>query len=103
MDAYIYRASLYCTDCAEDIQALLTIDEGCDDSDTYPQGPYPNGGGEADFPQHCDNCGVHLENPLTNDGYTYVREAVATAQEQTVPATTAYHTGVWEQFYQIGG
>jgi hypothetical protein len=39
-----------------------------------PKGPYSNGGGEADTPQHCDGCGVFIENPLTGDGCRYVNE-----------------------------
>jgi hypothetical protein len=44
------------------------------DSDSYPQGPYSNGGGEADCPRHCDVCGIFLENPLTGEGIRYVSE-----------------------------
>jgi len=35
-----------------------------DDCDEYPVGPYPEGGGEADYPRHCDHCGLFLRNPL---------------------------------------
>src|SRR5215467_8720050 len=38
------------------------------------EGPYPDDGREADTPQHCDTCGVFLENPLTTEGYRYVNE-----------------------------
>jgi hypothetical protein len=38
------------------------------DSDDLPKGPYADGGGEADTPQHCDDCRRFLENPLTGDG-----------------------------------
>jgi len=48
-----------------------------DDSDLYPIGPYPYGGGESDVPQHCDHCGAFLENPLTQDGLEYVQSALA--------------------------
>lgn len=61
MDAYVANAALYCADCAE---------PGDD-------GPHPNGGGDADCPQHCDACHVHLENPLTADGIEYVAERIA--------------------------
>lgn len=61
MDAYVFQAALYCEDCAPD------------DAD----GPYSEGGGEADCPQHCDSCHVFLKNPLTEDGTVYVQEAVA--------------------------
>lgn len=49
-------------------------DESSYDSDEWPKGPYPDGGGEADTPQHCAGCHEFLENPLTSDGYEYVRE-----------------------------
>ena len=78
MDVYVYQAELLCADCAEEIIRYLRAsgvrDEG--DSDTFPQGPYPDGGGEADTPQHCGYCGTFLENPLTFDGIEYVREAL---------------------------
>ncbi|KKK96517.1 hypothetical protein LCGC14_2661970 [marine sediment metagenome] len=99
MNVYIYAADLYCEDCGDDIRATLLRD-GCDfnsddettyDSNDFPKGPYPDGGGESDCPQHCgagSNCinalelpddhkiGVWLENELTIDGVSYVREAV---------------------------
>ena len=75
MDAYIFQAALLCTDCANAVFATSEAPADCrEDSDNYPQGPYSNGGGEADCPQHCDHCGLFLENPLTPDGDTYVRE-----------------------------
>lgn len=75
MDAYIFHAALYCSPCGERLQTSLR-DQGrspSEDSDAWPQGPVPNGGGEADSPQHCDNCDVFLENPLTEEGRRYVR------------------------------
>ena len=83
MNAYMYRAALYCEDCIDRIKLELkdsmpdVSDESSFDSDDYPKGPYENGGGEADGPQHCDNCMVFLENPLTAGGYDYVCESVA--------------------------
>lgn len=74
MQAYIYQAALLCWDCAWDTKAELddrnVIDTG--DSGDYPQGPYPNGGGEADSPAHCDMCGTFLGNDLTDEGRAYV-------------------------------
>lgn len=88
MEAYIYNADIYCEDCAETIKATLTgPDTG--DSDDYPQGPYPDGGGEADYPQHCGHCGEFLENSLTDNGANYVSEAVA---NNGAPE-------VWREFY----
>lgn len=87
MDAYIYQADIYCGPCATAIRMNLDLsgkgpenprDERTFDSDDYPKGPYANGGGESDAPQYCGNhnCGVFLENPLTKDGESYVRDAV---------------------------
>lgn len=63
MEVYIYEGALYCEDCARSLEGEA-------------DGPYPDGGGEADTPQHCDSCGVFLENPLTADGRSYVCKAV---------------------------
>lgn len=82
MEAYIYQAAWLCEDCANDVklknEQLRLNSDGTENenSDQYPQGPYDNGGGEADCPQHCDRCNVFLENPLTGDGYDYVAESI---------------------------
>lgn len=81
MNVYQYQAALYCEHCGEEIRQRLTAegkapanpdDERTYDSDDFPKGPYGDGGGEADCPQHCDSCDCHLENPLTGDGEVYV-------------------------------
>ena len=73
-DVYVYQADIYCADCAKFHLAYCknagVADNG--DSDTFPQGPFSNGGGESDRPQHCADCSEFLENPLTHDGYEYV-------------------------------
>jgi hypothetical protein len=100
MDAYIYSADIYCEDCGAAIRAQLTREgkapadpdnEYSYDSDEYPKGPFMDGGGEADCPQHCgagakclnalellngSRIGAFLDNPLTSEGESYVREAV---------------------------
>lgn len=81
MDAYVYQAALLCADCAQariaKIESTRPFPPGYpNDSDAYPQGPYPQGGGEADSPQHCDDCRLFLENPLTRDGMDYVSERI---------------------------
>jgi len=105
MQAYIYCADIYCEDCGEKIREDIDReglapadpdDETSYDSDEYPKGPYPDGGGEADCPQHCgsgENCinaielsdghkiGAFLENPLTSDGVKYVQEAIQNGGE----------------------
>jgi hypothetical protein len=73
------------------------------DSNDWPCGPFAEGGGESDNPQHCGSgaycvnaikvsctdgigknkkrlrykIGCWLENPLTQEGIEYVREAAA--------------------------
>jgi hypothetical protein len=74
-DAYIFQAALFCPLCVADMGFTQFQCESSEDSDAIPAGPYANGGGEADCPQHCDRCGVFLHNPLTPDGEDYVREA----------------------------
>jgi hypothetical protein len=78
MNVYIYQADIYCEDCGK---AMIAISKSStlgnrEDSNDYPQGPYADGGGEADCPQHCGGCGVFLESPLSSWGYAYVREAL---------------------------
>ena len=98
MDVYLYRAALYCTDCGESIKAHLHYaKEGMSeydyDSDDYPKGPFLDGGGEADCPNHCDACGIFLENPLTGDGAEYVMAALReNTGNQSVLAE-------WREFY----
>lgn len=115
MEAWIYQADLYCDDCARAIRARLDAaadaeeagspDDG--DSGSYPQGPYADGGGEADCPQHCGGCGVFLENPLTSEGHEYVCEAVAEAvaavlQGRREPITPDSALGQWIAYYDVG-
>lgn len=91
MQMMIYGGACYCVPCGTAIRRRLEgagapyhadSDETTYDSNDYPKGPYPDGGGEADSPQHCDSCGLHLENPLTPDGVAYVREAMIDAGER---------------------
>lgn len=106
MEVYIYQAALLCPDCGNKTRDNLNAafkENGskpgseADDSDRFPQGLYPDGGGEADAPQYCDHCGVHLENPLTADGAEYVfnalREHVETGRGDLETLKT------WADFY----
>ena len=90
--AYAYQAALYCEDCGRDLveraREAGTEDDG--DSGTFPQGPFPDGGGEADSCHFCDrgrDClgavevaghrvGCPLGNPLTSDGAEALVESV---------------------------
>jgi hypothetical protein len=77
-EAYIYKADIYCEPCGEAIRAEFRKPARLcsEDSDEYPQGPYSDGGGEADSPQHCASCGTFLANPLTEDGRKYVEDSI---------------------------
>lgn len=89
-DVFIYCADIYCSGCGSAIkrdldqcpsESMLRYgDTAKEDSNYYPQGPYADGGGEADCPQHCGACAALLRNPLTGDGESYVRAAVDDAE-----------------------
>lgn len=99
MDAYIFQAALQCEPCAMETRSTLTAlhnygpDDWPLDSGDWPQGPYPNGGGESDGPEHCDRCGLFLENPLTSDGEAHVKEELEFADGD--PEVLK----VWAEFY----
>lgn len=61
---------------------------------------YTNGGGEADFPQHCDNrdCQAFLENPLTEDGLEYVKHVLNVAVDQGLKESIIFQ---WAEFYGV--
>ncbi len=101
MDAYIYQAALWCSDCTADLKAKRSmpshVDEGNEssyDSDDWPKGPYEDGGGEADYAAHCDGCGCFLQNSLTDDGAEHVAEAI---QERRGDALVLAE---WGEFYR---
>ena len=106
MDIYIYRADCLCSDCGEIKRAELAAqgkapedvgNESTYDSDDFPIGPYANGGGEADTPQHCGTCGVFLENPLTPDGSAYVKRAFKAYAESGQGSRAVLET--WQTAY----
>ena len=110
MNVYVYQADLWCEDCAIDVMTDIRRDhpekepEDPDDdvmfdSDDWPKGPYADGGGESDYPSHCAECGCFLENPLTDDGYAYVRQAVADAIRNG--RTDSVAVTEWAPFYDI--
>ena len=99
MDVFIFQADIWCADCGRLIQKRLEEDnvEDTGDSDDYPQGPFGDGGGEADSPQFCaahDGCinfiqvdgrkiGAPLENPLTTDGVEYLKGMIKGKRSQS--------------------
>lgn len=74
--AFIFKADVLCKACAaaREHEAFREGVFESEDSDDLPQGPYAYGGGEADCPQHCGDCGEFLENPLTPHGVAYVAD-----------------------------
>lgn len=109
MEAYIYCADIYCESCGEAIRKRL-IDGGMIvDSDDFPKGPFPDGGGESDCPHHCGSgeacceaitladgmkIGAFLENPLTSYGVKYVRDKLADDPHGEV-------VNMWANFYGL--
>lgn len=80
MNVFIFQGARLCEQCGHDAKVDLDLNRPNDgstyDSNDYPKGPLGYGGGEADSPQHCYECHVFLENPLTTDGMTYVIEMI---------------------------
>lgn len=105
MEAYIYQADIYCKKCAKKINRELgekDRDLGIwTSSDEGPKGPYEDGGGESDCPQHCARCCIFLENPLTADGYKYVKDALFEAESNGEKIDGALKT--WKEFYGPDG
>ena len=92
---YVYQAALLCEDCGLAIVKKLKEAGREDDgnADDFPQGPYREGGDEADSPGHCDRneacvnavqvpggrlIGCPLGNPLTNYGQEQVTKSICT-------------------------
>jgi hypothetical protein len=111
MDVFIFGGDLFCEECGAKTQEEMTdngeapadpSNEDTYDSDDYPKGPFPDGGGEADSPQHCGDCGVFLENALTSEGLAYVQEAVEAhdADRLGLKGNSAI-IAEWRQFYEI--
>jgi len=93
MNVYIYQADVWCAVCAKKIiQELIEVEnipenvhnEATYDSDNFPKGPYPEGGGEADTPQHCAGCKAFLKNPLTSEGEKYVLDLLGEEDDPVV-------------------
>src|SRR6516165_1996051 len=125
MDAYIYKAGLWCRLCvikalvaarkaapgaidmspAEALQQIVSANgftrESDYDGDDLPKGPYAQGGGEADTPQHCEGCRQFLGNPLTSDGMLWVEGAIRDYLTTRNPiAVTTDTVNEWADFYK---
>lgn len=107
-DVFIYAAELYCADCgqairddmAEKLPSNVPADpdaESSYDSGDYPKGPYPDGGGIADTPQHCGSCRVFLGNPLSREGLKWTAYMVRAAKRLKQTPSVALEQ--WAPFY----
>ena len=125
MDVYLYNAALWCGPCiikalvaqrkaapgaidmlpAQALEQIVSANgytsESDYDSDDLPKGPHAEGGGEADAPQHCDECGQFLGNPLTVDGLIYVENMIRDyLTTKTVSAAATEAVIEWADFYK---
>jgi transcription initiation factor TFIIIB Brf1 subunit/transcription initiation factor TFIIB len=100
-ECYIYQAEIYCKTCGELIREQLDKegktplnldDENSYDSDKYPKGSYEVG--EADYPQHCSNCLVFMENSLTENGVKAVKDCL-------INSPKSHLVKMWAKFYHI--
>ena len=81
---YIYQADVYCdvdgSRICDELRARGLAPEDEMDQAGYDSGDFPKSAdienGEADTPQHCAACQEFLHNPLTGDGYRYVKDAL---------------------------
>ncbi len=102
MDGYIFEAAFWCGECTQEIKLDLQTPtfDGFDpdnelsyDSDEWPKGPFDMSLEESDTPEHCDRCGLFLENPLTSYGGDYVREAILMEE---IPAWRTFYSYLWD-------
>jgi hypothetical protein len=106
MNVFLYQAELFCQPCGESLRESIPVPAGADladestfDSDAYPKGPYPDGGGLADSPQHCGDCHTFLENPLTEEGESYVRRKLT--EHACTGAGRDIVLKQWAEFYSL--
>lgn len=108
MNAYVYQAAMLCECCGRAARKRLDAEgkrpadvdaEYTYDSDEYPKGPYPDGGGEADSPQHCDACGLFLENDITGEGEAHIYGCII---EALSTGNVAECIREWIDHYGIG-
>lgn len=104
----MYKAAWLCEGCGEFTRKELTEqgkapvnadDEHTYDSDNFPKGPYDDGGGESDYPEHCDQCGCFLENSLTNDGLEFAKETILRHKQSERGVSSII--AIWANFYGL--
>jgi hypothetical protein len=112
MKIYMYKADLYCEKCTSlikdelkekwqratslDSRPNIPVDETNEssyDSDDWPKGPIYEA---SDYPQHCGECNLFLENPLTAEGEEYVRKEIALSNYILVDPNII---AIWREHY----
>ena len=108
--AYIYQADVWCDECGKAIIEDLTSggkapddpdDQSSFDSDEFPK-YFDAESNEADSPQNCADgkCaggyGTFLRNPMTSDGYKYLKEMLD-GRGETLPD----YAREWAEFYSF--
>ncbi len=66
-NGYVIQGSYLCVDCTDRADA----------DETHGPDWWPLGVDETDVPNHCEECGALIWEPLTSDGIAYVRAALA--------------------------
>lgn len=106
MNVYLFQGDLICPKCAKHLKDETGNgwESTSGDSEVYPQGPIPNGGGEADEPKYCAMCECFLENLLTEEGLNYLMEIIYYQIEKVAQSSGAEFSAQVVQcakFYQI--
>lgn len=90
MLTYTYRTVYLCQHCALAVIAHAPGDR---------RKPRPVCLLPMDCPQHCDRCGVHLENPLTDVGREFVRQWCEVDPALITHDSVRLAVAIWRRFY----
>ena len=94
VESYVFDANIYCGECAE---AMGMLKPGAFDVDGNEPSPIlTENQATADSPQHCGDCHVFLENPLTDHGVDYVIQALQDYGDERGDQETL---STWATFY----
>jgi hypothetical protein len=105
---YIYQADVYCDDCGNAIRRDLkshskapedVMEHSSYDSDDFPKDADVENE-ESDTPEHCAKCHKFLLNPLTSDGYRYVKEQLDATGSQKFSGLSDV-LNIWAHWYNF--
>ena len=97
---YMHEADLFCDDCGRKRVAGAEArgDEDTGDSDDFPQ-DVSHLDDTSDSPQHCGDCGVFMENALTDEGLEYVVESIIEDMAKSGAEAACVSLREWAPFY----